>query len=150
MRTHAHHQAVAPERLRNLTMLFGALGWVWACATSAYLLVASRGAGLWHGSLFIGSEADAGQLLPSLSTATGVWVAALLGGVTLVAGVPLGVALAHPPDHARTAWPAALALLAFSLFAGPPLGPPYFPAAALLLAATMGGDVELAPCKGHR
>jgi hypothetical protein len=130
-------------------MIFGGLGWAWACATSAYLLVASRGTGLLHASLFMGTEADARQLLPSLSTATGVWVTALLACVTLLAGVPLGVALAHPPDHARTAWPAALALFAFSLFAGAPLGTPYLPSAVLLLAATMGGDVELAPCKGR-
>ena len=99
--------------------------------------------------MFVGSEVDVGHLLPSLTAATGVWITALLAGLTLVAGIPLGVALTHPPDQRRTALASALLLLAFALFARPSLGLPYLPSATLLVAAALMGDLEVAPASSR-
>ena len=86
MRTHAPDRTSASGRRRTFSAVLGALGWTWACTASAYLLVASNGAGVWSSGMFVGVEVDVRHLLPSLTTPTGVWITTLLAGVTLVAG----------------------------------------------------------------
>ena len=48
--------------------------------------------------------------MPPLATAPGVWMAGLLLGMTLLAGIPLGVALASPGGARPTAWTGAAPL----------------------------------------
>ena len=149
MRTRTPDQALASGHRRRFAAILGAVGWIWACTASVYLLVASHGAGIWNASMFVGVDVDVRHLLPSLTTATGVWITALLAGVTLVAGIPLGVALTHPPDQRRVTWTAALLVLGFSLVAKPSLGLAYLPSAVLLIATAVAGDLEAAPVRGE-
>lgn len=94
--------------------------------------------------MFVGAG-DTGRILPSLTTAAGVWTTAVLAGMTLVAAIPVGVSFAHPSDRRRATWPAALTLLGFSLVARASLGWAFLPSAALLAAAACLGDLEAVP-----
>jgi hypothetical protein len=69
-------------------------------------------------------------------------MAGLLMGVTLLAAMPLGVALAHPSGHRTTAWTAGLLLLGFCALSGVSMGLPYLPSAILLIVAGAVGKME--------
>lgn len=144
MRTRAADRATGAEPVHHLATTLGALGWIWACAASAYLLAATDGAGIWSSSMFAAGGEGMDGPLPSLGTATGVWIATLLTGVTLVAGIPVGVTLTYPADGRRAAWAAGLGLLAFSLSVRPSLGLVYLPSAMLLMATAAVGELEVA------
>ena len=126
-------------------MILGALAFFWACAATTYLLTTSAGTGIASSGILAASASGVQQVLPPLATPTGVWVTGLLTGLTLMAGIPAGVALTHPSDQRTTAWTAGLVLLAFSLLAGFSLGLLYLPSTVLLIAAAVIGEVEPVP-----
>lgn len=97
-----------------------------------------------------GIAGDAQPAAPPLASADGVWVTGLLIGVCLLAGVPMGVALTHPPVQRVTAWTIGSILLAFSFLAGISLGLPYLPSAILILGMGVLArmETELRPL-GH-
>ncbi|HUF75767.1 MAG TPA: hypothetical protein VMM35_05780 [Longimicrobiales bacterium] len=120
--------------MRRLTVTLSALAFLWACAATAYLLLASTRTGIaTPASLAAGG--DEATRPPSLATADGVWMAGLLMGVTLMAGMPLGVGLAHPPGQRGTAWAGGLLLLGFGLVSGFSVRLLYLPSAFLLILA---------------
>jgi hypothetical protein len=69
-------------------------------------------------------------------------MAGLLMGVTLLAGMPLGVALSHPAGQRSTAWTVGLLLLGFCVLSGFSVGLRYLPTSVLLMVAGGVGQVE--------
>ena len=67
---------------------------------------------------------------------------ALLMGATLVAGMPLGIGLAHPTGHRTTAFASGLLLLGFCLVTGLSVGLLFLPSTILLVLAGALGRVE--------
>lgn len=130
------------EDLRRLAMVLGGLAFLWACAATWYLLLASSQAGIATSATLPSSGAEPSGMPPSLATAEGVWMAGLLIGVTLLAGMPLGVGLAHPAAQRATAWTTGLLLLGFCFVSGFPMGLLYLPSTILLVVAGAVGRVE--------
>ena len=89
-----------------------------------------------------GIAGDAQSVAPPLASANGVWVTALLMGISMLAGVPMGVALTHPPVQRVTAWTIGSMLLGFCLLAGLPLGLPYLPSAILVFGVGVMAKME--------
>jgi hypothetical protein len=112
-----------------------ALALLWTCAATAYLLMASTRRGIAASAVLGIAGDDVGRLPPSLATANGVWMAGLLMGLTLLGGMPLGIALAHPSGHRAAAWTVALTLLGFCFLSGFFVGLLYVPATVLLMIA---------------
>jgi hypothetical protein len=123
-------------------MTLSALAFPWACGATVYLLLVSSHPGIATSAVLAASGGEARRMPPSLATANGVWTAALLICVTLLAGMPLGVALAHPPGQRTTAWAAGLLLLGFCAMAGVSVGLLYLPSAILLIVAGAVGKVK--------
>ena len=120
------------------------LGFVWSGGATLYLLLVAAGRGM---TTVVTLSAASGPLAggpaplpPSLATGDGVWMTALLLGVTLVSAVPFGVALRHPRGLRVTAWTVAMPLLAVCVLGGLTVGLYYLPTVLLLgLAGWVGG-----------
>ena len=128
--------------MRRFALIFGGLAFFWSSAVSFHVLRASSRTGLTVSAVVSGLAGDPQSIAPPLASANGVWVTSLLLGVSILAGVPLGVALAHPPLQRITAWTIGLILLGFCFLAGPSLGLPYLPSAILVLGAGAMARVE--------
>ena len=121
--------------MRRLATALSALAFLWALAATVYVLAGVGYEGISTGFALTGGREEPGPGVVSLASATGVWIVALLAGVTLLAGMPLGVALSHPAGQRATTWSAGLLLLGFSVVAGFTVGPFYLPCAIVMLAA---------------
>ena len=120
--------------MRRLAVTLSALAFCWACAATAYLLLASTRTGV-ATPAGLAASGNESSLPPPLSTAEGVWMAGLLIGVTLAAGLPFGIGLAHPPGHRSSAVAIGLLLVGFCSVSGLSVGLLYLPGALLLLVA---------------
>lgn len=89
-----------------------------------------------------GIAGEARSVAPPLASADGVWVTGLLMGVSMLSGVPMGVALTHPPIQKVTAWTIGFVLLGFCLLAGFSLGLPYLPSVILVFGVGLMPNVE--------
>lgn len=125
----------------RLATALKALAFLWSCSATVYLLVASAYEGVNRTSALTGSEAVVGQIDVSLASPAGVWVVGLLVVVTLVAGLPFGVASTYPEGHPAVTWTVALLLFGFSIMSGVTVGLMYLPAAVVLLAAATVPDL---------
>ena len=128
--------------LKRFAMILGAVAFLWACGATVYVLLASSEAGIAASSMIAASGDTAKRMPPPLATANGVWMTGLLIGVTLLAGIPMGIAMAHPAGQRRTAWMAGLLLLGFCLISGFFVGLLYLPSTILLIAAGAADKVE--------
>ena len=126
-------------RVRRLATTLSALGFLWGCAATGYLFVVSSPAGISRAATIAASAGDGAGMPPPLATAEGVWVAGLLIGVALLAGVPLGVARRHPAGHRWTAAIVGFTILGFCALAGSVVGLLHLPGALLLLASSAVG-----------
>lgn len=121
--------------MRRIATTLSGLGFLWAGAATLYLLRGAGYATVTTVSALGVTDAAVGQVRVSLLSAEGVWIVALLSGVTLLAGLPVGVALTHPSGHRATALVVGGLLLGFSFLSGFSMGLPYLPAAAVVFAA---------------
>jgi hypothetical protein len=121
--------------MRRLALTLDALAFLWACAATVYLVLAAGHQGVSTISALTASDVEAQRVTVSLVSAEGVWVVGLLLGVTLLAGLPLGVGLALPVARPTTTWTAGLLLLGFAIVSGFSLGLFYLPSAVLLVVA---------------
>lgn len=128
--------------MRRLALTLGALAFLWACAATTYLLFASSQAGIARAAMLAAGGGAAPHMPPPLATATGVWVTGLLVGVTYLAGMPLGIALAVPAGQRMVAWTTGFVLLGFCAVSGFSVGLPYLPSALLLVVAGAVDKVE--------
>lgn len=129
-------------QLRRLSLIFGGLAFFWACAVTWHVLQASSQAGMTVSAVVAGIAGDARSVAPPLASADGVWVTGLLVGVSMLSGVPMGVALTHPPVQKVTAWTIGFMLLGFCLLAGLSLGLPYLPSAILVFGVAVMASTE--------
>lgn len=90
-------------------------------------------------ALFPAGGSESRRIMPPLASATGVWMSGLLMGISLAAGVPLGLALTRPSDLRTPAWGAGFLILGFCVLSGMAVGLPYLPSAVLLLVAGAAG-----------
>lgn len=128
--------------MRRVAPTLCALAFLWACAASVYLLVGSSPAGIARSATLAAGGSEASGMPPPLATVEGVWVAGLLMGIGLLAGVPIAVVLAHPSGHRATAWTVGSSILGFCAISGFFVGLLYLPAALLLLVAGAVGKAE--------
>ena len=82
--------------MRRLATTLGALAFLWTAAATVYLLTATRYVGIGTGAAMSESGVEAHRVTVPLLSANGLWIVFLLGAVTLLSGLPVGVALAHP------------------------------------------------------
>lgn len=127
---------------RRLSLILGGLAFLWACAVTVHLLQASSEAGITVSAVVAGIAGDARSIAPPLASADGVWVTGLLMGVSMLSGVPVGVALTHPPIQKVTAWTIGCVLLGFCLLAGFSLGLPYLPSVILVFGVGVTAHAE--------
>lgn len=127
---------------RRLSLILGGLAFFWACAVTWYVLQASSETGMTVSAVAAGIAGDARSVAPPLASADGVWVTGLLVGISMLSGVPVGVALTHPPVQRVAAWTTASMLLAFCLLAGLTLGLPYLPSALLAFGVGVMANSE--------
>lgn len=126
--------------MRRLATTLSALGFVWASAVTVFLVSAAGYEGISTGSAV--AAGDTG-ISVSLLSANGPWFVGLLVGVTLLAGLPFGLALCYPAGQRTTTWISGLLLLSFSIIAGFSVGLPYLlPALVLLASAIMTPRVQ--------
>lgn len=123
--------------MRRLAGTMDALAFLWSGAASIYLLTAAANEGIGTGTALTESGVEPQRVTASLASANGPWVVAVLVGVTLLAGVPMGVALTHPEGQKVTTWCVAVLLLGFSVLSGFSVGLFYLPGAALLVLAAL-------------
>lgn len=123
--------------MRRLATALGALAFLWACGATVYLLTTAGYEGLGTTSALVDGGIEVRRVSVSLAAANGPWVVGLLIGVSLFAGVPLGVALTFPAGQRSTTWTAALLLLGFSVISGFSVGFFYLPCGILLLASAI-------------
>lgn len=123
--------------MRRLATALSAAAFLVACAATIYLLTAATYEGVSTGAVLTGGGAEPTRVTRSFVSTNGSWVIGLLLGVTLLAGVPLGIALASPRNQQAATWSAALLLLGFSMISGFSVGLLFLPSAALLLVAAI-------------
>ena len=123
--------------MRRLATALGGLAFLWAGAATFYLLTAAGYEDVSTSVALAEGTVDAQGVTTSLVSANGPWVVGLLGGVSLLAALPLGVALAYPQGQRATTWSVALLLLGFSIVSGFSVGLFYLPSAVLLLASAI-------------
>jgi hypothetical protein len=123
--------------MRRLSLILAGLAFVWACAVTVHVLQASSQTGMTISAVVAGIAADAHPVAPPLSSANGVWVTGLLVGISMLSGVPMGVALTYPPVQRATAWTIGCMLLGFCLLGGLSLGLPYLPSAILVFGVAV-------------
>ncbi len=123
--------------MRRLATALGALAFLWACAATVYLLTTAGYEGISTSSALSGGGGEGQRITASLVAVNGPWVVGLLVGVSLLAGMPLGVALAHPDGQGATTWSAGLLLLGFSIVSGFSVGLFYAPSAMLLVTSAI-------------
>lgn len=119
-------------QVRRLSLILGGLAFFWACAVTLHVLQSSSQTGMTISAVVAGIAGDAPSVAPPLASANGVWVTALLVGISMLSGVPMGVTLTHPPFQRVTALTIGSMLLGFCLLAGLSLGMPYLPSAILI------------------
>jgi len=134
-----------PSAARPLATSASAVALLWACGATLYLLAGAGYDGAGTTALLGGSDADVGHVPVSLLSANGAWIAGLLMVLTLLSGIPLGVALTQPRAHRTTALVVAVTLAAFCLIGGRSIGLMYAPAALALFAAAALIPVRSAP-----
>ena len=123
-------------------LLFG-LGFTWAAAASVHLLTSAP---------YLGTVLEAagtpdpaiGRINVTLASANGAWTLSLLSLITVLFGLPFGVALTHPGGQRFVGWTIGLLLVAFSVVTGSSVGLTYLPAALLVIAAA-----ALSPTREH-
>ncbi|MEX2471215.1 MAG: hypothetical protein WEA34_03500 [Gemmatimonadota bacterium] len=128
--------------MRRLSLILGGLAFFWACAVTWYVLQASSEPGMMVSAVAAGIAGDAHSVAPPLASAKGVWVTGLLVVISVLSGVPMGVALTHPPVQRVTAWTTGSVLLVFCLLAGLSLGLPYLPSALLVFGVAVIANEE--------
>jgi hypothetical protein len=128
--------------LRHLSTSLSGLAFLWAAAATTYLLVASGNQGIATGSGLVGSDQALGRLGVPLVSANGVWIVCLLLIVTVIAGLPLGVALTDRARHRSVTWIACALLLGFSMISGFSVGLMYLPGAVALFASALTVQVR--------
>ena len=128
--------------MRRLATALSALAFLWGCGATGYLIALASPTGITRAATIAAGSGDMAGMPPPLATAEGVWVAGLLMGVALLAGVPLGVALTHPSAHRRTATVVGLTILSFCALSGSFVGLLHLPGGLLLLVASAVGKVE--------
>lgn len=121
--------------MRPLATALSALGFLWAAAATVYIAAGVGHEGMSTRFALTGDEGASGYVGVSLASANGVWVVALLAAVTLLAGMPFGVALSYPRGQRATALGGGTLLLGFSLVTAFTVGLFYLPCAIALLAA---------------
>jgi hypothetical protein len=121
--------------MRHFSTALNALGFLWACGATAYLLATSGHEGTSTASALTGAEAGVGHMTLSLASTNGAWIVLLLLAVTMLAGVPFGVAMSLPERHRAVTWVVGLLLLGFALMAGFTVGFIYLPGAVVLLVS---------------
>jgi hypothetical protein len=131
----ARREGVWKDVTRHLATALNALAFLWVSAATIYLLVTAGYEGLSPASALAGNTPIVGHIDTSLASANGPWVVGLLLIVSLIAGLPFGVALTSPKSHRAVTWTAGLLLLGFSIISGYTVGLMYLPGAVLLLAA---------------
>lgn len=129
-------------RVGRLPVLLFGLGLAWAAAGSIRLLTSTRYLGIVTEA---GRDADpaVGQVTVSLASANGAWIVGLIGLITILFGLPFGVALTHPTGQRFVGWTIGLIVVAFSIISGFSVGLTYLPAALLVIAGA-----ALAPARG--
>ena len=121
--------------MRHMATALKALAFLWVGAATLYLLFTAGYEGVNPASAFTGTAAVVGHIDVPLDSSNGPWVVGLLLVVSLIAGIPFGVALTYPESHRAVTWTAGLLLLGFSVIAGFAVGLMYLPGAVLLLAS---------------
>jgi hypothetical protein len=131
--------------MRRLATALSAMACIGAVAASAYLLTMPAYEGLVtstssavrgdSGSVAIGG--DVVRFTRTLAEENGLRIWVILLVVTLIATLPLAVALIRPTAQRTTTWIAALLLSAFSVLAGFSIGLFFMPSALILLAAAV-------------
>lgn len=121
--------------MRRLSLALSGLGFLWALAATIYLLTGAGYESFSTDAALPGGGETVGHMSVSLVSANGPWVVALLSIVTLLAGIPLGVGLAHPRGHRGTTWTFGLLIVGFSIVAGFSVGLTYLPVGLVLIAA---------------
>jgi len=120
--------------MRRLATTLSALAFSWTSAVTGLVLLGGGG-GIRTGFTLAEGTAEPGHTSVTLMSAHGVWLVALLLGITVLAGVPLGVAISYPKGQRLTNWTVSLLLLAFAVSSGLTIGPFYLPGVLALLAA---------------
>jgi len=133
--------------MRRLATILSALGFLWACAATVYLVAGAGDGSVGTGSALTAHEAAVGRLPVTLQSANGAWIVGVLVLVTVLAGIPFGLALRYPEGHRTATWAAALLLLGFSSISGSGLGLTYLPVGAALLASAAVADKR--PARGR-
>ena len=123
--------------MRRLATALSAVAFLGACAATIYLLTAANYEGVSTGAVLSGGSTEPIRVTRSFVSVNGFGVIGLLLGVTLVAGVPLGIALAWPRNQQAATWSTALLLLGFSIISGFWVGLLFLPSAAVLLGAAI-------------
>ncbi len=123
--------------MRRLATALSAVAFLGACAATIYLLTAANYEGVSTGAVLSGGSTEPIRVTRSFVSVNGFGVIGLLLGVTLVAGVPLGIALASPRNQQAATWSTALLLLGFSIISGFSVGLLFLPSAAVLLGAAI-------------
>lgn len=133
-------------------MILGAVAFLWASAATVYVMLASSETAMSTANMLATSDDGAKGMPPSLATANGVWMTALLVGVTLLTSLPVGIAFGLPSRQRTAAWSTGLLVLGFCLVSGHFLGLLYLPSAILLMVAGAVDQVEpqRAPWAGSR
>jgi len=132
--------------MRRLATALSALGFLWALTATVYVLAGAGREGISTRFDLVAGAADAGAGGLPLTSSDGVWVLALLAAVTLLAGLPVGVALFYPEGQRTTTWGAGLLLLSFSAVTALTVGLFYAPCAVVVLVAAIvtgapGGEI---------
>lgn len=140
--------------MRRLATALSALGFLWALAATVYILSGGGHEGISTSFTLAGGQRELGRGGVSLVSAEGVWLVGLLSGLTLIAGMPLGVALSYPEGQRITTWGAGALLLGFSVTTAVTVGLFYVPCAVVLLAAASATGVpgrgRPSGTEGHR
>lgn len=121
--------------MRRLSTALSALGFLWACAATIYLVAGAGDDAAHVTSVLTAGEVAVGRLPVPLRSTNGPWIVGLLLLVTLLAGIPFGLSLSYPAGHRTATWTAGLVVVGFSLVSGLALGLMYLPVGVVLLAS---------------
>ena len=123
--------------MRRGATALSAAAFLLASAATIYLLTAANYEDVSTGAVLMGGGTEPVRVTRSFVATNGSWVIGLLLCVTVLAGVPLGIALASPKNQQAATWSTALLLLGFSIISGFSVGLLFLPSAALLLGAAI-------------
>jgi len=121
--------------MRRLATTLGALAFLWTAAATVYLLTETRYDGIGTGATMFESGVEAHRVTVPLLSANGLWIVFVLGAVTLLSGLPVGVALAYPSSQRTATWSVAVLLLGFAVVTLSSVGLFYVPSALLMVGS---------------